>query len=386
LKNIAVVDREFSPPAIVSTAFAILHPRPFVNGRFLFHWLRSKSFEGEVAERMKGVAYPAINDGEFRGCPVPLPPLAEQKRIVAKVDELIALCDRLEAQQRERETRHVALTRASLACFAEAPAPANLELLFHQSYAIPSADLRKAILTLAVQGKLVPQDPSERSAIVADVQSEDGPHDIPSNWSWVELASVAHLINGDRSKNYPSKSFRVADGIPFINAGHLSNGEVSLDDMDYIAEEHYDRLGSGKIEREDVLYCLRGSLGKCAVVSSISRGAIASSLLIIRAQSTVLPRFLYAYLVSPLGLAMIAKYDNGSAQPNLSATNVKKFLLPLPPVAEQRRIVAKVDELKALVDTLENQLATIRTTSEKLLAAAIAELTQAKVSHAIAEI
>ena len=96
--------------------------------------------------------------------PIPLPPLAEQKRIVAKVDELMALCDRLEAQQQERETRHAALARASLARFADAPTPANLKFLFHTSYAIPPADLRKSILTLAVQGKLVPQDPNDEPA------------------------------------------------------------------------------------------------------------------------------------------------------------------------------------------------------------------------------
>ena len=93
-----------------------------------------------------------------------LPPLAEQKRIVAKVDELMALCDRLEAQQQERETRHAALARASLARFADAPTPANLQFLFHPSYTITPADLRKSILTLAVQGKLVPQDPNDEPA------------------------------------------------------------------------------------------------------------------------------------------------------------------------------------------------------------------------------
>ena len=95
---------------------------------------------------------------------VMVPPLAEQKRIVAKVDELMALCDRLEAQQQERETRHAALARASLARFADAPTPANLNFLFHSSFSIQPSDLRKSILTLAVQGKLVPQDPNDEPA------------------------------------------------------------------------------------------------------------------------------------------------------------------------------------------------------------------------------
>ena len=109
----------------------------------------------------------------MRPLPFPLPPLAEQKRIVAKVDELMALCDRLEAQQQERETRHAALARASLARFADAPTPANLPFLFHPSYAIPPADLRKSILTLAVQGKLVPQDPNDEPARVAARTNRD---------------------------------------------------------------------------------------------------------------------------------------------------------------------------------------------------------------------
>src|SRR6202043_330668 len=90
--------------------------------------------------------------------------LAEQKWIVSKVDELMALCDRLETQQHERETRYAAVARASLARFADAPTPTNLEFIFHKSYDIAPADLRKSILTLAVQGKLVPQDPNEGDA------------------------------------------------------------------------------------------------------------------------------------------------------------------------------------------------------------------------------
>ena len=105
-----------------------------------------------------------IRHQEYLRSEIPLPPLAEQKRIVAKVDELMALCDRLEAQQQERETQQAALARAAVARFADAPTPANLELLFHKSYSVSPADLRKTILTLAVQGKLVPQDPNDEPA------------------------------------------------------------------------------------------------------------------------------------------------------------------------------------------------------------------------------
>ena len=350
-----------------------------IDQTFLFYFIQQHLDEihkNTTYTTVKHISSKQINEIEFQ-----LPPLAEQKGIVAKVDELMALCDRLEAQQQERQTRHAALACASLTRFAYAPTSANLNFLFHDSYTIEPADLRKAILSLAVQGKLVPHDPSDQPdyAVATDNFRADtgaeAAHDIPETWVWVSLGELGRFINGDRSKNYPSKNLRVATGVPFINAGHLRDGDVSLKGMDYITEAHFNLLGGGKVEKGDVLYCLRGSLGKSAIVSSISRGAIASSLLIIRPSKSIHARFLYAYLTSPLGESMISKYDNGSAQPNLSAANLKKYLVPLPPLDEQRRIVAKVDQLMALVDQLETQLAESQATAEKLMEAVVAELT-----------
>lgn len=108
---------------------------------------------GGVASFSGTAGQQRVSSDYFRFAPFPLPPLAEQKRIVAKVDELMGLCARLEAQRKEREEKHAALSR-----FAEAPTPANLEYLFHQSYAIEPDELRKCILTLAAQGRLVRQN------------------------------------------------------------------------------------------------------------------------------------------------------------------------------------------------------------------------------------
>ena len=97
--------------------------------------------------------------------------------------------------------------------------------------------------------------------------------------------------------------------------------------------------------------------------------------MIIRIATAVDPRFAFRFLTSPLGRQQIFEFDNGSAQPNLSANSVKKYWIPIPPLAEQRRIVAKVDELMTLVGQLEKLLVASRTTAEKLMEAVVAELT-----------
>jgi type I restriction enzyme S subunit len=148
--------------------------------------------------------------------------------------------------------------------------------------------------------------------------------------------------------------------------------------MHYITRQKFNSLRSGKVRPGDLVYCLRGAtLGKTAIITQFEEGAVASSLVIIRLAKAVDPKFAYWFLTSPLGREQIFQFDNGSAQPNLSANNVKKYWVPIPPLAEQRRIVAKVSELMALVDELETQLAASRGAAEKLLTALVAELTGA---------
>src|SRR5262249_47327280 len=129
--------------------------RTGVDSHYLSYYLRSPHAFRYYDVKAKGTAQRGLYLGTLSVLPVPVAPLAEQKRIVAKVDELMRLCDRLETQQQERETRQAALADPSLTRFADAPTPANLNFLFHPSYTIPPADFRKSILTLAIQGLLV---------------------------------------------------------------------------------------------------------------------------------------------------------------------------------------------------------------------------------------
>jgi len=258
------------------------------------------------------------------------------------------------------------------------------------------AKLRELILELAVRGQLVPQDESDEPAsvlleriaaererlvkkpkVLPEIVEDDIPFSTPNGWSWKRLGEVCILENGDRSKNYPNKSLLVDTGIPFVNAGHLQNGRVNKSDMTFITQERFEMLRAGKFADGDILYCLRGSLGKSALVEGFEQGAIASSLVIVKLFAGLDNLYILDYFDAPLSLMMIRKYDNGTAQPNLSAADLGKFLVPIPPEAEQKRIVAKVDELMALCDALEREQDSSIAAHEVLVESLLAALTNA---------
>ena len=175
-------------------------------------------------------------------------------------------------------------------------------------------------------------------------------------WEYKKLGEIASFINGDRGKNYPSAKDFVEDGVPFINAGHLCNGIINFDKMNYITYNKYSSLGSGKIQQHDILFCLRGSLGKFAIVKEKSLGAIASSLVIIRPSQIVDDRFIAHFLSTPKLQEYIDSNNNGSSQPNLSAKSVASFIIPLPPKSTQLSIVSELDKINELIRLKKEQL------------------------------
>jgi type I restriction enzyme S subunit len=151
----------------------------------------------------------------------------------------------------------------------------------------------------------------------------------------------------------------------------LTERGIDTENLDFIPRERFDLLSNGKIRCGDILFCLRGSLGKFASVGSISEGAIASSLVIVRPQECVLDSFLLAYFESDLCSQMINNFKNGAAQPNLSANSLRQFAIPVPPLPEQRRIVGILDEAFDAVATAkvntENNLQNARALFESHL-------------------
>jgi type I restriction enzyme, S subunit len=334
-----------------------------------------------------GSAQPKMNQAKMNSIPIALPPLAEQKRIVAKVDELMALCDRLEAQQRERETRHAALARASLARFADAPTPANLQFLFHPSYTIPPADLRKSILTLAVQGKLVAQDPNDepakellerlareltpeqrrsQAAPLAPLPTESLQHELPESWTWARFRDAAIIAsNLVKPDNFLDFTHLAPDNIEKGNGVLLPCRTVREDKV--ISANH--RFYPGQL----VYSKIRPNLAKVVVVDF--EGLCSADMYPI--DSLIDASFLQRYMLSESFLVQAVKTDTRVAMPKINQVELNAIAVPVPPLAEQRRIVARVEQLMALVDELETQLAASRATAMKLLEAIVAELTAA---------
>ncbi|HBL9618090.1 TPA: restriction endonuclease subunit S, partial [Salmonella enterica subsp. enterica serovar Kentucky] len=268
--------------------------------------------------------------------------------------------------------------------------------------------LRELILELAVRGKLVPQDPNDEPASVLleriaaekaklmkqgkikkqkplpEISEEEKPFELPAGWEWVALQEICSLENGDRSKNYPNKSTLVETGIPFVNAGHLENGNIRQEDMTFITPEHFSILRSGKFLGGDILFCLRGSLGKSAIVQNLS-GAIASSLVIVRVFKPTFNKYIHLYFDAPLSYDFINKYDNGTAQPNLAATDLARFLVPLPPLDEQSRIVNKITELMTLCDQLEQHSLTSLDAHQQLVETLLNALADSQNADELAE-
>ncbi len=189
-------------------------------------------------------------------------------------------------------------------------------------------------------------------------QSEVGV--IPEGWRVSTLGQVCSFENGDRSSNYPSPGSFRQSGIPFINAGHVAEGQISSSEMNYITQEAYERLGGGKVKAGDILFCLRGSLGKFGVVSdNFGCGAIASSLVIIRPKAAAVSlKFLICYFSSAICAQMIDTWAGGAAQPNLGAKELARFSISLPPsLPEQRAIATALSDVDALLGALDRLIA-----------------------------
>lgn len=349
--------------------------------------LRRPDFVKYVTLAGKGTKMPRLRSEEALNAIYPLPPIAEQYRIVAKVNELMALCDELESAQAKRESRRDRLVAATMLGLN------NGDKITENGQALPFTEsarfyfshlpklttrpehikqLRQAILNLAMRGRLIQQYPQGSACAPVMPNFDKHPFNVPDGWTWTTLAALATFINGDRSSHYPSGGDIVDNGIPFINTTNITNGVVDLSprQLSFITAEKFSQLRSGKLEDNDILIVLRGSVGKNGVFRANDRyttGFINAQLVIIRLQEKGHIPYLRHFFDSDLFRHQILSRSTGSAQPQLSAGTLQSFLIPLPPIAQQRLIVAKTDALMSVCDELESQLQTVYSSNIKLL-------------------
>lgn len=232
-----------------------------IDENYIAYVLRSPHIDYVINSVTYGVKMPRVGTDTMTNLLIPLPPLAEQKRIVAKIEELLLYVDRYAAAYEKLEQFN--------AKFPE--------------------DMKKSILQYAIQGRLVEQRPEEgmgeelyrqiqtekqrlikegkikKEKPLPEIAEDEIPFDIPESWKWVRLSQIAILENGDRSGKYPVEKDYVNFGVPFFGAKDMCDAVMSFDNVRYISMEKFAELGNGKLQDKDFICLLRGSVGKCAL-------------------------------------------------------------------------------------------------------------------------
>ena len=368
LHNMCIIDREFPHIPIASTGFAVLTCHANLLNKYLFYYLMSPDFDAYAnnTDNAKGVAYPAINDDRLYKALIPIPPVAEQHRIVSAIDSVNMP---LREYGSKEETLRILNTS-----FPE--------------------NLKKSILQEAVQGKLVPQDPSDEpaEALLERIRVEkqrlikegkvkkdkresvifrrdnshyekrgsevvciddEIPFDIPELWSWCRLNELCTKI-GAGSTPTGGKTIYVPEGIKFIRSQNVYNDGLKLNDISYITEEINAKKKGSIVRSKDILLNITGgSIGRCAVVpDDFDIANVNQHVMIIRLVEPKMRHWIHTILISEYIQNLIMDVQVGVSREGLSATKLMNFLIPVPPISEQNRILDFCSNISNRLSTL----------------------------------
>lgn len=298
---------------MISPAYKVLKTLDGYSPAFYGYWF-DYIFDGRKYKYLsKNIRYSLTYD-EFAALGIAAPPLPTQQRIADYLDRKCAEIDELAALQ---ETMIAELKR-----------------------------YKQSVITEAVTKGLDPNVPMQDSGV-------EWIGEIPEGWMVRKIKDVAFFFNGDRGKNYPSGDDMVKEGIYFLTSNNIRGIIVDCDVeiSKFITLERYDILGGAKIQLNDIIYCLRGSIGNCAINKKLTQGTVASSLMTIR-PTHISSDFLNYYLHSQMVKFQTEEYMNGSCAANLSAENVSRYIVMVPPLAEQRAIADYLDKKCGEIDEL----------------------------------
>ena len=345
-------------------------------------------------------AQDGFNKDDIAPCVLPLPPVSEQHRIVAKVDELMVLCDQLEAQTESSLDAHQTLVTVLLDTLVNSQNAEELEdnwarisghfdTLFTTEQSIDQ--LKQTILQLAVMGKLVEQNPNDEPAsellkrIAAEkaelikqgkikkqkplppITEEEKPFELPKGWEWVRFASMSNEVATGPFGSMIHKHDYVSNGIPLINPSHMINSEIHEDLAITVNIEKAKELRSYKLFENDIVMARRGEMGRCALVTKREENWLCGTgSFVLRFNDALSRRFILLLFRTSYVCGYLGGKSIGTTMTNLNHSILNEMPLLLPPVTEQHRIVAKVDELMAICDQLKAQLSEAQTTQLNL--------------------
>lgn len=317
---------------------------------WLIKCMQSSLVQNQIADATTKVGQPKLAIIRIQNMLIPLPPLAEQKRIVAKIEELLPYIDRYAASYERLEQ-------------------VNTEF---------PENMKKSVLQYAIQGKLVEQRPEEGTAeeLYRQIQAEkkrltkegkikkekplpeiaedEIPFDIPESWKWVRFSEIMSTMSTGPFGSMLHKTDYIEKGIPLVNPANMVNGKIVPSDKMMISEATRRRLSSYILHAGMIVLGRRGEMGRCAVVTEKEDGWLCGTGSFFMEPSMSL----YVYYVVSLFSSPYVKFylggeSVGTTMSNLNHTILSKMPIPLPPLAEQRRIVAKLDEILPLCERLK---------------------------------
>ena len=374
-----------------TTELLVLRLVPSVaDPNYLLLFFKSPGFISGGVERMTGTAgQQRVPVDYFAAVPLPLPPLAEQKRIVAKVDELMRLLDDLEAKQTREAGTQTRLRSAALSALMSAVVPKqvaaagqrvaeNFVVLFCKADSVGA--LRGAVLSSALRGVLCPnatnmdalREVRGRKPQLRELSEDERPYSVPSKWTWLWLADLlGSLTDGDHLP--PPKA---ASGTPFLTIGNVSSGTLDFSQTRFVSSDYIAKLDPRRLPAKgDILYTVVGATyGRPVKVDDDRPFCVQRHIAILRPDGSCDRDYLYLFLRSPLAYAQATSAITGTAQPTVPLRPLRRFKVPVPPIEEQRRIVAKVQHLMGLCDELEEKLRRAEGTAGKLVEAVVTEI------------
>lgn len=403
-----VAINDLDEPFSMLSSVALLKCPTQLYNRYLFYLLSSPYFYSLMRGGMTGVAITRVTIAKLSYAAIPLPPLEEQKRIVAKVNELMRLCDELERTQAERREARQHLNRATLDGLLDARDAAEFQARwqtitdnFPTLTAAPDqiGKLRQTVLQLAVQGKLTRQDLQDeaapallqriraererlikekklkRAAPLPPVNFDETPFALPSGWTWARLGDASMMIQIGPFGSQLHKSDYVQNGTPLVNPSHIKGERIVASNELTVDEKTKQRLSNYIMKASDIVMGRRGEMGKCALVTEKEDGWLCGTgSLFVRFTEHLFQPYLLKVLVSEYTKSYLLSSSVGSTMNNLNQKILDNLLVPIPPLDEQKRIVAAVNCLMALCDELEAGLRHVEEDGERLLRVAVRSL------------